>query len=163
VLVIMRLDPRFHVFPLRAPHCAFCAFGCGLLFEVWSFLFLLLFSCGMFSLYLFILIHNKNERFFPMLLWYQIYKIPAWCWYQNSFLFSDTRPVVLFWYFWTFTSLVLVRSPQLIFGRYILDTETCIKVIQGWYCLSSYETDLFLVTNVDLDAGYQTNIGFLSF
>ncbi len=54
VLLIMRLDPKFRVFPLRAPHCAFYVFRCGLLFELWYFLFLLLFSCQVFFLYLLI-------------------------------------------------------------------------------------------------------------
>ncbi len=33
----MSLGPRFHVSPFRAPNCAFCIFGCGLLFGLWSY------------------------------------------------------------------------------------------------------------------------------
>jgi hypothetical protein len=45
MLLVMGLGPRFMFSSLRAPHCVFCTFRCGLLFELWSLL--LFFSCSL--------------------------------------------------------------------------------------------------------------------
>jgi hypothetical protein len=137
----MRLDLWFRVFLRRAPHFAFCAFGCGLLFELWSFLFLLLFSCHMFFLYLFILVHNKNERFFQccsdikfikyqpgvgikihFILRYQASTVilvffelsPVWSWYGVHNWFLASMQQVYTWYWDLYKSDTRLSFSQLI-------------------------------------------------
>jgi len=51
----MGLGPRFMFSPLRAPHCVFCTFRCGLLFDFGPFLYSSLVPLrGVFQLFIYL-------------------------------------------------------------------------------------------------------------
>ncbi len=112
VLLIMTRDPQFHVFPLRAPHCAFCAFRCGLLFELWSFCF---FCCSLAMCFSFIYLFQFTTKLKGFcqccsgikFIRYQASTVilvfselsPVWSWYgvHNWFLASMQQVYTWYW------------------------------------------------------------------